>query len=454
MKDVQNMTKKRRTKGTGSIFCKPNGRYAFRYTDALNQVKTQTLHLPDGSPITNRKDALKAVNKLLPQLQEDAAVNSRIEYLDKVAALKKLIIRNELKIVDIWERYLNSASRPDSGETTLAFYRTAVDIFQEWLKNNYPAKVLAREIDCGIANEFAIYYWRTGISERTYNARICALKLIFKVLLKNENPFAEIRHKTEQQQSRKAFTAVQLKTIFAKLEDPQYYMLYKDEMRLMLLIMLYTGCRGGDACTMQWKAVNLSNRSFVFIPRKTARHHPQAVHIPMAELLYQELSKLATTQTDSEFVLPQVADRYLRNPSGISIDISKLLKAAGIITQGNKEGLHRKRAVVEYSMHSFRHTFCSMAANAGIDLSVIRAMVGHTQTAMTEHYTHYSIEAKRRAIEALPMPLSDSTPSPFTDASLEQLIAQSNNDTLQKAGRFLSQILSPEQLQELKMILQ
>lgn len=53
-------------------------------------------------------------------------------------------------------------------------------------------------------------------------------------------------------------------------------------------------------------------------------------------------------------------------------------------------------------MHSFRHTFCSMAANAGIDLHVIQSMVGHTQTVMTEHYTHYSFDAKRKAIEALP----------------------------------------------------
>jgi site-specific recombinase XerD len=43
-----------------------------------------------------------------------------------------------------------------------------------------------------------------------------------------------------------------------------------------------------------------------------------------------------------------------------------------------------------------------MAANAGIDLHVIQSMVGHTQTVMTEHYTHYSFDAKRKAIEALP----------------------------------------------------
>jgi integrase len=297
-----------------------------------------------------------------------------------------------------------------------------------------------------------MYYWRTGISERTYNARICALKLIFKILLKTENPFAEIRHKTELQQSRKAFTAEQLKTIFAKLEEPDYYMLFKDEMRLMILIMLYTGCRGGDACTMQWKAVNLANRSFVFIPRKTARHHPQAVHIPMAELLFHELQILSSKRSDSDFVLPQVADRYLRNPSGISTDIGKLLKAAGIITQGSTEGLHRKRAVVEYSMHSFRHTFCSMAANAGIDLSVIRAMVGHTQTAMTEHYTHYSIEAKRKAIEALPLPVSK---TPYSDeASIEDLICKCGSGKLHELGKFLSETLSSKNLRQLRILLQ
>jgi hypothetical protein len=189
-------------------------------------------------PITNRADAVKAANELLPQINRDSSISSRMEYLSRIAELKNLIPKNDLKIADVWDRYLNSASRPDSGEKTLAFYQTAFDIFKNWLHENHSEKIFVRQIDCEVANEFAMYYWRTGISERTYNARICALKLIFKILLKTENPFAEIRHKTELQQSRKAFTAEQLKTIFAKLEEPDYYMLFKDEMRLMILIML------------------------------------------------------------------------------------------------------------------------------------------------------------------------------------------------------------------------
>lgn len=395
------MTKKRRAKGSGCLFKKSNGRYAYRYVDFQGTTKTQTLCTPDGTPVTNYENALQVVNTLQQQFQDAASISTKTEYLAKVAEYKKLICVNDFKISEIWERYLNSASRPDSGTTTLEFYHKAVRIFQRWLLVNHPEKNLVRHIDSEITNEFAIYYWRTGISERTYNARINSLKLIFKTLLKDNNPFADIRIKTEQQQTRKAFTAEQLQAIFAKLDEPTYYMLYKDQMKLMLQIMLYTGCRGEDACLMQWSSVDIAAHEFVFTPLKTARKHPEPVHIPMANVLFQQLSRL-TEHSTTEYVLPEVAERYKRNPSGISVDVSKLLVAAGIKTTKSKNHLHRQRAVVEYSMHSFRHTFCSMAANAGIDLHVIQSMVGHTQVVMTEHYTHYSFDAKRKAIEALP----------------------------------------------------
>lgn len=54
-------------------------------------------------------------------------------------------------------------------------------------------------------------------------------------------------------------------------------------------------------------------------------------------------------------------------------------------------------------MHSFRHTFVSLAANAGIPLEVVRAIVGHASEDMTRHYLHVSDARKDSAVDALPM---------------------------------------------------
>ncbi len=77
--------------------------------------------------------------------------------------------------------------------------------------------------------------------------------------------------------------------------------------------------------------------------------------------------------------------------------------ATGLETTGKKRSEHRVRNPNLYSLHSFRHTFVSFCANAGVPLDVVASIVGHGSTAMTRHYAHISDEAKNKAIGALPL---------------------------------------------------
>ena len=106
----------------------------------------------------------------------------------------------------------------------------------------------------------------------------------------------------------------------------------------------------------------------------------------------------------SDYIIPQVAHRYQSNPSGIQKDVMKIIRCAtGLETTGKKRTAHRVRNPNRYSLHSFRHTFVSFCANAGVPLDVVASIVGHGSTAMTRHYAHISDEAKGKAIGALPV---------------------------------------------------
>jgi hypothetical protein len=78
--------------------------------------------------------------------------------------------------------------------------------------------------------------------------------------------------------------------------------------------------------------------------------------------------------------------------------------ATGMGTTANKDRSQRQRKLAAnvYSLHSFRHTFVSFCANAGVPLAVVAEIVGHGNPAMTEHYSHISTAAKQEAINALP----------------------------------------------------
>ena len=68
-------------------------------------------------------------------------------------------------------------------------------------------------------------------------------------------------------------------------------------------------------------------------------------------------------------------------------------------SEGNKGGA---RNAAQYGAHSFRHSFVSFCASAGVPLAVVQQIVGHGSPAMTEHYFNASRDAKQAAIEALP----------------------------------------------------
>lgn len=51
-----------------------------------------------------------------------------------------------------------------------------------------------------------------------------------------------------------------------------------------------------------------------------------------------------------------------------------------------------KRAVIAVGFHSLRHTYVSLHAERGTPAAMIQNIVGHSNLAMTRHYTHVNTE--------------------------------------------------------------
>ena len=71
--------------------------------------------------------------------------------------------------------------------------------------------------------------------------------------------------------------------------------------------------------------------------------------------------------------------------------------------------------MVEVGFHSLRHTFVSLCRESNAPLAVVESIVGHSNPAMTRHYTHVGELAAGRAVAALPSILGDAgTTAPQT----------------------------------------
>ena len=249
-------------------------------------------------------------------------------------------------------------------------------------------------------------YWNDKISANTYNYHIGTLKLIFRILGDkagiDQNPWLSITRKAEHRQSRKELSEEEVLTVLGKFDDKDFYLLNKEEMRVLFNLGVWTGLRLADCVLMEWSSIDFSRNRITCIPLKTRNKTQRSVTIPIHPRLKEELDK-ALKWEENNFVLPKVAERYQRNPSGVRKDALKVFDKAGLTTTEEVKGnIQRKQKANVYGFHSFRHSFVSFCAKAGVPLPVVQSIVGHGNPAVTRHYIHIGEESVKQAINALP----------------------------------------------------
>ncbi len=396
----------------------------------------------NGKPITDEKKAIKAKDILLAPYKakndvqrKEMAVAALHGAEEKAAAAEAIVesIENPpLKIADAWESYVEALNRPQSGERTLKNYQGHFSAFCEWLNTQKQKPVYLKDITPELASKFAISLNKAGVSANTFNKYTSFLRLFFKVLAKpgqiSSNPFHEdtITRRDLKTHSRRELSIDELKKILTEATG---------DMALLLGLGTFTGLRLGDCCTLRWNEIDLKNRVIKRIPNKTAtKGEPVLVGIPGP--LYERLAEIPEEKR-TDYILPEYAKAYLTKKKGsayISNLIQEFIEKIGIQihqpgtgitwTPDEKTGELKRtgtRAIVEVGFHSLRHTYVSIHAMGGTPAAAIQDIVGHSNPAMTAHYTHINPEAARRFAGALEAPFMDITPIDPERETLRQL---------------------------------
>ncbi|MBO4630817.1 MAG: site-specific integrase [Lentisphaeria bacterium] len=216
------------------------------------------------------------------------------------------------------------------------------------------------------------------------------------------NPF-DMPKLRKEEESREAFTQEELYLIRDHLDDFT---------RPLFTLAMMTALREGDICTLRWTDIDFVNNIIQRRMNKTRN----AVEIPIMPDLREYLLTQPSRNT-SEYVFPEHAAMYLKNPTGISYRVKQFLEGIGIET--SRKPIGRERAVSVKDLHSCRHTFCYFAGMRGIPLAVVQSIVGHMTPEMTKHYTaHATLEDKRKNMlsmsNLLPITAESGTGTPET----------------------------------------
>lgn len=380
----------------GSIIKRGNY-YYWKYKNITGKYICNVIKDAEGNSVRDRQRAMALVERYRAEIQEADQLKSKVEYLTKVAEIKKVINSCKVKIADLSTAYFDHPARTEVSPRHEQSYQTTINDFQKFIHIHYPEISLINEVTEEVAGSYLINYWKRGISSKTYNGRLDTLRIIFRLFLKEDNPFKEFPKKPIQLESRSPFSIEELTRIWHKLNDDTYHMLHKDEMRLLYLLALNTGIRCGDLCLLKTEAINMSTRTIQITPSKTKNSSHIQLSIPINSTLFEHLKEW---DLSGEFLLKKVSLRYLQNRDGIFSDTIKLIEASGIKTKEIPK-TRRQRSVVKKSFHSFRHTFATLMIDRGVSQIAVSKLLGHSTLQMTNRYVHMSNQQQQNAVENL-----------------------------------------------------
>ena len=316
---------------------------------------------------------------------------------------------HRLPLADAWLEYVKSPNRRELAPATLNSKRLVWMDFARWMEHHHlEIGNLAEVTREAIAEYLACI--RADVCASTYNGRICVLREIFHVLAEKaglvDDPWEGVRLHADDCHSRRELTLDELERLLKAATKAG------NEWRRLFVVGIYTGLRLGDCCCLRWDSVNLECGVIQLIPTKTRKHaHGQPITIPIHPQLMDELrgkrdegkgkrEEGKVEVREGTFVNPMLADFYQNSKWRVSRGLELIFKAAHIETSVRIEG--RRTRTPEATFHSLRHTFVSLAANAGVPLPVVASIVGHSSTAMTRHYYHENEEMLRQAVAAIP----------------------------------------------------
>ena len=304
-----------------------------------------------------------------------------------------------LRFDEAWTTYERTPKRKNVTEKTLAHLRARLAAFADWMKTTHADADELRDVTTAIAAEYAAHI-RPLYVPTTYNMTVAALSQVWTTLaaeIKAEtNPWARehLPRQAAHESARRIITDKELAVIFdkARTEIPPLHYLFT--------VMLYTGARIGDCASLKWADIDLARGFISFVPIKMKRYGNRArVKIPILLPLRLMLESYPTDARDG-YVMPDMAATY--EAGNLSNVITAFFRdKCNMETSVKPDPTKRARPVV--GAHSFRHTFVSKAANAGIPFAIVQQIVGHQTAEMCRHYFHEDEDATLRAFSAFPV---------------------------------------------------
>ncbi|MGD1039109.1 MAG: site-specific integrase [Roseiarcus sp.] len=162
-----------------------------------------------------------------------------------------------------------------------------------------------------------------------------------------------------------------------------------EHLRPLVIFMLYTGARVGEAVWLDWSNVDLGKAQVTF--PKTKNGEPRSV--PLHPRVVQVIANLS--HREGEVFRKPSGEPYAR-PKG-DADTS-----AGSRIHTAFSGARERAGVENFRVHDCRHTWATWHYQANRDLTALQTLGGWKTVAMVLRYAHTNVAEHAQGIDNLP----------------------------------------------------
>jgi integrase len=157
--------------------------------------------------------------------------------------------------------------------------------------------------------------------------------------------------------------------------------IYADHLTPIVLLAMNTGLRRGELLALRW--ADIDGVTQVLSVRGITAKSGLTRHVPLNSEARQVLKTWQACSPTQDLVFP--------GPNGKPMFS---LKTAWM-------KLARAAKLSDFTYHDLRHHFASKLVMAGVDLNVVRELLGHSNIGMTLRYAHLAPEHRAAAVEKL-----------------------------------------------------
>lgn len=269
-----------------------------------------------------------------------------------------------------------------SSHTVLA-YQQDLEQLSYYLKQEYELE------DPAQAQSIHIRSWTVSLIEGGYHTnsvrrKLSTLKAYFNYLQKyhglQQNPMRKVVVPKTGKRLPSSLVAVEFNQLLDHLEFSQEYSGQRDK---MILELLYgTGIRRAELISLRLKDIDWS-ASLVRVYGKRNKERMIPISANLLQLLKKYLqireAEFGSEAPDRLFLTDKGKELY---PKLVYNTVKKYLS---MITSGEQKG-----------PHVLRHSFATHLSENGADLNAIKELLGHSNLAATQIYTHNSIEQLKK----------------------------------------------------------